>query len=402
MLKLIPWEGAAELLQSQAFTVHTETVPLEEAHDRVLAEEIRAAFPMPPFDKSPFDGFAFRAEETPGTLKIEGEAAAGCRILEPLAPGTAMRIFTGAPVPEGANAVLKAEDTQVKDGSVTIPMTVRPDSNIIRIGEEYPSGIPLLKAGVRIGPAELGVLASQGLASVPVFRKPKVLFLSTGTELSLPGEERSRYGIYNSSFYTLSAYLRRMGFSVLSGGTVPDDLDRIIGKIREGLLGDADLVITTGGASVGDYDYAVRAAETLGLEILFWKVNVKPGGALMAAKTGEKLLLGLSGNPAAAIMSLLTVLQPCLRKRTGEKTGSEELILPIKEDMPKFSTAVRMLRGHGTVRDGVLYFEENAGRGNGHISSFTDCDMIGIVEGGQGHLPAGTKIRVLRLPRDLC
>jgi len=402
MLKLIPWEGAAELLQSQAFTVHTETVPLEEAQDRVLAEEIRAAFPMPPFDKSPFDGFAFRAEETPGTLKIEGEAAAGCRILEPLAPGTAMRIFTGAPVPEGANAVLKAEDTQVKDGSVTIPMTVRPDSNIIRIGEEYPSGIPLLKAGVRIGPAELGVLASQGLASVPVFRKPKVLFLSTGTELSLPGEERSRYGIYNSSFYTLSAYLRRMGFSVLSGGTVPDDLDRITGKIREGLLGDADLVITTGGASVGDYDYAVRAAETLGLEILFWKVNVKPGGALMAAKTGEKLLLGLSGNPAAAIMSLLTVLQPCLRKRTGEKTGSEELILPIKEDMPKFSTAVRMLRGHGTVRDGVLYFEENAGRGNGHISSFTDCDMIGIIEGGQGHLPAGTKIRVLRLPRDLC
>ena len=104
MLKLIPWEGAAELLQSQAFTVHTETVPLEEAQDRVLAEEIRAAFPMPPFDKSPFDGFAFRAEETPGTLKIEGEAAAGCRILKPLAPGTAMRIFTGAPVPKGANA----------------------------------------------------------------------------------------------------------------------------------------------------------------------------------------------------------------------------------------------------------------------------------------------------------
>ena len=153
---------------------------------------------------------------------------------------------------------------------------------------------------------------------------------------------------------------------------------------------------------MGDYDYAVRAAETLGLEILFWKVNVKPGGALMAAKTGEKLFLGLSGNPAAAIMSLLTVLQPCLRKRTGENTGSEDLVLPIKEEMPKFSTAVRMLRGHGTVRDGVLYFEENAGRGNGHISSFEGCDMIGIVEGGQGHLPAETKIRVLRLPRDLC
>ena len=343
-----------------------------------------------------------RAEDVPGELAIRGESAAGCRSLEPLLPGTAMRIFTGAPVPEGANAVSKAEDTEVKGGSVFIPTAVRPDSNIIRIGEEYPSGIPLLKAGRRIGPAEMGILASQGLAAIPVFQKPKVLFLSTGTELSLPGEERSRYGIYNSSFYSLSGYLRRMGFTVLPGGTVPDDLDLITAKIREGLQSEADLVITTGGASVGDYDFAVRAAETLGMEILFWKVNVKPGGALMAARAGGKPVFSLSGNPAAAIMSLLTVLQPGLRKLTGEKTGNEELLLPLKKDMPKFSTAVRMLRGHGTVQDGVLYFEENEGRGNGVISSYSDCSMIGIVEGGQGHLTAGTKIRVLSLPQDLC
>ena len=248
----------------------------------------------------------------------------------------------------------------------------------------------------------MGILASQGLAEIPVFQKPKVLFLSTGTELSLPGEERSRYGIYNSSFYSLSGYLRRMGFTILPGGTVPDDLDLITAKIREGLQSEADLIITTGGASVGDYDFAVRAAETLGMEILFWKVNVKPGGALMAAKAGGKPVFSLSGNPAAAMMSLLTVLQPCLRKLTGEKTGNEELLLPLKKDMPKFSTAVRMLRGHGTVQDGVLYFEENEGRGNGVISSYSDCSMIGIVEGGQGHLTAGTKIRVLSLPQDLC
>ena len=402
MLKLVSWEQATAVLAGQPFRPKTETVPLEEAEDRVLAEEIRAAFPMPPFEKSPFDGYAFRAEEVPGTLKIRGEAAAGCRNLDPLPPGTATRIFTGAPVPEGANAILKKEDTLTEGGSVTIPTPVRPDSNIIRTGEEYQAGTRLLKAGIRIGPAEMGILASQGLAAVPVFQKPKVLFLSTGTELSLPGEKRSRYGIYNSSFYSLSAYLRRMGFTVVSGGTVPDDLERITGKIREGLQGDADLVITTGGASVGDYDYAFRAMETLGLEILFWKVNVKPGGALMAAKTGEKLVIGLSGNPAAAIMSLLTVLQPCLRKRTGENIGNEELVLPLKDDMPKFSTAVRMLRGHEALRDGRLVFEENAGRGNGQISSFAGCSMIGIVEGEQGKLPAGTQIRVLKLPQDLC
>ena len=138
------------------------------------------------------------------------------------------------------------------------------------------------------------------------------------------------------------------------------------------------------------------------MEILFWKVNAKPGGALMAAKAGEKLVLGLSGNPAAAIMSLLVVLQPCLRNRTGEATGNEALTLPIKDEMPKFSTAVRMLRGRGLFLDGVLYFKENAGRGNGQISSFAGCSMIGIIEGGQGRLPAGTRITVLRLPRDLC
>ena len=159
--------------------------------------------------------------------------------------------------------------------------------------------------------------------------------------------------------------------------------------------------MTTGGASVGDYDFAVRAARELSMDILFWKVRAKPGGALMAARKEDKLLISLSGNPAAAIMSLLTVLQPFLRRLTGSDTGNEELTLPLINELPKRSRVVRMLRGHEVIRDGRTWFEENPGRGNGNIASFEGCTMIGIIPGGGEPLPAGTMIRVLRLPSDL-
>ena len=402
MLKQIPFEQAQEILAAQPANPKKEAVRLEDALGRILAEDMTALFPMPPFDKSPFDGFAFRASEVPGTLRIHGESAAGSRSLEPLLPGTAMRIFTGAPVPEEADAILKIEDTEVLGDHVRIAGAIASGTNVIRRGEDYPAGTMLASAGMRLVPASIGVLASQGFGQIPVFRKPKVLLISTGTELAEPGEERARYGIYNSSSYSLSGYLRMMGFEVCRGGNVPDDRARISAMIAEGLAGEADLVLTTGGASVGDYDFAVRAAEDLGMEILFWKVNAKPGGALMAASSGEKLLIALSGNPAAAIMSLLVVLQPYLRKLSGARRGNTELTLPLLNDMPKFSTAVRMLRGHPVIRGNVTFFAENPGRGNGHIASFEDCSLIGIVPGGSGMLRAGETIRVLQLPIDLC
>ena len=401
MLKKVEYEQAMALLAGLPVRPRTETVPLEAALGRNLAEDIRAAFPMPPFDKSPFDGYAFRAQDAPGTLRVCGESVTGCEELPPLTPGTAMRIFTGAPVPEGADAVVKQEETEAVGDAVRIPVSFRPGFNVIRRGEDYPEGAVLLTAGTRLGPAQLGTLATQGLDAIPVYQKPKALFLSTGTELSEPGQPRRRYGIYNSSYYSLSGYLRMMGFDVARGGTLADDLAGISGRIREGLESDADLVITTGGASVGDYDFAMRAARALDMEILFWKVRAKPGGALLAAWNGDKLLLSLSGNPAAAMMSLLVVAQPYLRRLAGSNVGNEQLELPLLNGLTKRSRSVRMLRGHAAIRDGVTWFEENPGRGNGNIASFGNCDMIGIIPGGSEPLPEGAAIRVLRLPPDL-
>ena len=402
MKKHISYEAAAKILLSQPATPRETEVDIEEALWRILARDIRAGFPMPPFDKSPFDGFALNAEETPGTLTIRGETPAGCADPEALLPGTAMRIFTGAPIPEGANTIVKFEDVLSDGRTVTVQEALTPGTNIVRAGEDYPEGELLVSAGSRLSAAQLGLMASQGIRRVPIFEKPKVLILSTGTELSEPGEARLPYGIYNSSYYSLSGYLRCMGFEVRYGGTVPDDRELIEGRIASAMESDADLVITTGGASVGDYDFAVRSAEELGMDILFWKVNMKPGGALMAARSGEKLYIALSGNPAAATMSLLTVVQPFLRRLSGAEIGNTAMELPLLHEMPKSSTAVRMLRGQTTIRDGVTFFDEHPGRGNGHMMSFTHCNLIGIIPANSGSLTAGTVIPALELPEDLC
>lgn len=264
MLKSIEWEAAVEQMSRLTATPKTRTVPLEEAAGRILAETVCARFAMPPFPKSPFDGFAVNAGTLPGTFPISAVIPAGEKTMPTLHPGTAARIFTGAPVPVGADVVFKQEDTEYDSQTVRIQKTLPAGSNVIPVGEDYPSGTVLASAGDRLTPSQLGLIASQGLGEVTVYRRPRVVILSTGSELSAPGTGRSDCGIYNSSYYTLRGYLEAMGFSVAPPRIVPDDLEQIQGAIREALDSDAELLITTGGASVGDYDYALKSAQTLG------------------------------------------------------------------------------------------------------------------------------------------
>lgn len=402
MLKRIDYTQARDILLSQPAAHFPEWVPLETALDRVLARNIYATLPVPSFDKSPFDGFAFRAADVPGTLAIAGEASAGVEELSPLRPGTAMRIFTGAPIPEGADAVVKAEDTETSGGKVRISRSFVPNTNIIKAGETLAPGSLVAKAGTILSPAQLGTLASQGSGSVSVYKKPRAVLINTGSEIVAPGQPCPKYSIYNSSGYSLSGYLRHMGQDVTNAGIVPDEKQRICKAVAEAMASDADIVLTTGGASVGSYDFALETAESIGAEILFWKVNVKPSGALLAAAKNGKLYLGLSGNPAAALMSLLVVIQPYLRKLTGAAVQTEELFLPLREAFSKTSSTCRMLRGHLFIEDGRAYFARHDGQTNGNIASFANCELIGIIPGSAGPLPAGTVIKVLRLPPDIC
>lgn len=409
MLKSIEWEKARDLLLTLPAEAMEETITAGEALDRVLAEDTYAAFPVPPFDKSPFDGYAFRGGETleaspdaPAKFHISGEIAAGDPADTFLGPGTAVRIFTGAPIPPGADAVIKFEQTQADGETVNIPQVVKPGQNVVRTGEDYTAGTLLAGRGTLLTPAYLGVLASQGVSRVSVYKKPVVSVISTGSELVQAGSPRPGFAIYNSSYPTIAGYLRRMGFIVRPSLVVRDDAD-LIRELTEHEMHNADLVITTGGASVGDYDYAVETAQALGAGILFWKVRMKPGGAILAAEKEGKLLLSLSGNPAAAIMGMSIVAQPWLRRLCGLKEFLPETVrLPLKEPLPKKSPCLRLLRGHLEIADGKAFFAENSGRGNGNLSSFENCDLIGFVPAGSGELPAGTMIKAYRLPRQVC
>ena len=392
------WEEAAAKLLRECRPVGTETLPLPETLGRILAAACAARLAVPPFDKSPFDGYACRSADLPGTLRVIGTAAAGCGALPALGPGEALRIFTGAPIPPGANAVFRQEDVEAGDGAVRINDRVLPGTNIVCRGEDVEEGQPLLTAGTRLEPGHLGLLASQGIAQIAVFRRPTAVLIPTGTELAEPGEPCGPCGIYNSSSYVLAAYLERMGFSVRRQPIVPDRPEAVLSALRSALEGPCDLVFTTGGASVGDSDFAERSAAALGCRRLIDKVNMKPGGTLLASRRGDKLLLNLSGNPAAALMSLLTVLRPALRAMTGAREADSFLTLPVRSPMPKTSSAVRMLRGHLLLEDDRAWFLEHQGRGNGNIASFAGCELIGIVPGNSAPLQRGDPIRVLRLP----
>ena len=398
MKEHIEMEEAKRLLEQLPVSPKTEALPLSDSFDRILAEDCFSRLAVPPFDKSPFDGYACRAEDTPGALRVVGVAAAGCGLLPSLGPGEAVRIFTGAPLPAGADTIVKQENVKATCGEVVVPSSCVSGQNVIVKGEDIQPQTLLVGKGTRLGPGHLGLLASQGIDRLPVFRRPGAVLIPTGTELFEPGQERSPHGIYNSSSFTLGATMKKLGLDVYRRDIVPDDAQVVAAAVRPALESDAQVVFTTGGASVGDFDFAVKTAGQLGAEPLFWKVNMKPGGALMVSTWRDKLLVNLSGNPAAAMMSLLVILLPCLERLCGMTCAEEELELPVWSPMPKTCRVKRLLRGHLLVEEGRAWFAEHQGRGNGNLGSFVGCDLIGVVPGGSAPLEKGDVIRALCLP----
>lgn len=395
-------EEAIRLILEQPVICRTEELPLGKALDRVLAEDVFARIDLPSFNKSPFDGYAYRTGDVPGTLQVIGTLTAGTNGILEIGPGEAVKIFTGAPVPASADAVIKLEDVESSADELTIREAAVPGTNVILRGEDVRQGSLLIPAGTRLQPSHLGVLAEQGIAAVPVYCKPRAALCPTGSELRESGESRAEFEIYNSSSYVLCAYLSRMGISTCRCPVIPDEPGAVRSAVEKALASDADVVFTTGGASVGDYDFAKKTAESIGAEPLFWKVRMKPGGALLVSRVGAKLLVSLSGNPAAALMSLLVILRPWLMAMTGSEDRAASVSLPLKEDMPKTSGALRLLRGHLDFTDGVVCFAEHEGRGNGNIVSFEGCELIGLIPGGCGPLKRGDMIQALRLPSELC
>ena len=401
MEKNISADRAEKMLFALPVKSETEAVSVLEACGRILARDITAEIPVPPFDRSPYDGYAFRGEDTenatrenPALLKITEEIPAGSVPQFEIKNGQTAKILTGAPMPKGANATIKYEDTEFSDTEVRIFARITPDTDIVYAGEDVKRGDIVARRGSVVTPPVMGAAASQGMGTVEVVRRPVISIINTGSELCEVGEPLRPAAIYNSNVYTLSGYLSQMGAAAVNRGTVPDEPKEIAARIKKELE-TSDMVITTGGASVGDYDWAVTASEMAGAEILFWKVNMKPGGSIMAAVKDGKVILGLSGSPGAAILGLLRLASPYIKKLCGRdecypKTFEALLTKPAKKSGDK----VRILRGKTEISDAHAYFVENDKRGNATVTSFIGGDAIAEIPENSPSLPAGARVRV--------
>lgn len=391
-------EAAAKLLSIPA-NQGDENLVLTESSGRVIYEDVFAESMIPHFDRSPYDGYAVRGEDTraatkenPVQLSITEEIPAGRVPTMEIGPGQAAKILTGAPIPAGANGTIKYENTEFTDKTVSIFSPVRPNSNIVPAGEDICIGDLIAKRGTSITPPLIGVLASLGICTVPVYKKPMIAIISTGDELQKIDEPLRPAKIRNSSYYSLRAILENEGVEVLDGVIVSDKAEDIAEKIRAAAE-HSDMVITTGGVSVGDYDMVFSAARALGAEMLFRKVQMKPGSATLGAVYNGKVLLGLSGNPASAFVALYMVGMPLVRKLRGlENIESKKIRVTTAEDFKKPSPQRRFVRGRLEVRDGEAMFLHSANQGNGVLSSLIGCDLLGEIPEGSPPVPAGTKI----------
>ena len=380
--------------------VEPERVPLTDCAGRILAEDLTAAENVPPFDRSPYDGYAFRAadtasasRETPVTLEILEEVPAGAVPTKAVVPGTAVKILTGAPIPEGADAVVMYELTEYTASHVRLFAPAKSGENIIRAGEDVKKGQLLAPAGTAIDAGLAGTLAAQGISRPLVYRRPRVGILSTGnevTELDMPLEDGR---IYNSNRYTLAAALLRAGCQALYLGLAGDSVEAIAGLITDALT-HCDALLLTGGVSVGDYDLTPQAMELSGVELLALGVDIKPGMACAYGVKDGKLVCGLSGNPASSLTNFYAVVLPAVNKLCGRREAvPPEITVALSEAFPKKSKNTRFLRGRLDLSDGTAQICLPGDQGNVVISSSIGCDVMALVPAGSGPLPAGTKLK---------
>lgn len=397
-------DAAAQTLLALARPTAAESLPLMAALGRVCFEDMAASIPNPPFARSAYDGFALRAADSqgasgqgPAVLRIVGELPAGTAPMEPLSPGCAVKILTGAPLPPEADAVVAKERVQAEGEALRVFEPLLSGANIAPMGEDIRRGEIIARQGDRLSAAALGLIASQGLGELRVYRRPRVALINTGSELVSAGEPCGAAKIYNTNLYTIGAALEALGAVLSDAGIVPDDTEAIAAAIA-GLLPTHDAVFLTGGASVGDYDYTLGAMEKLGGRVLFWKTAMKPGGAMLAAEIGGKTVVGLSGNPGAAMMGLLRVAAPFVKGLCGRRDSAWPRVrVLLKEPLKKPSPQMRLVSGRLGIEEGQACFYQNARQFNGAISSFSDCELIAEIPAGSEALPAGTLVTAYRI-----
>lgn len=404
MRELVELEEAQFMLEEQVGIMGVEAVTLPEGLGRVAAEDLVAPMSIPPFDRSPLDGYALRAADTLGAirdfpveLRVIEEIPAGRPPAKRVGSGQAAKVLTGAPIPEGADVVVRYEDVKVEADRLFISHPLKAYANYCFAGEDTKKGEVIVPQGLMLTPAALGLLAGMGIKEMPVFKKPKIGILSTGDELVDISEELGPGQIYNSSIYFLTAMIQQQGAIVSRAHTIGDSETAVANELEK-MLDISDMVITTGGVSVGDYDVILRAVTRLGAQVLFWRVNMRPGTAVLGAVKDGKVVICLSGNPGAAFVSFHLLAEPVIRKLAGVRQ-----IKPFKgqallqEEFKKKSSQRRFLRAVAYIEKGSLMVKMSGLHNSGIMKSALNCNALIDVPVKSGELVAGAKVDVVLL-----
>lgn len=380
-------------------TAH-ETVDIFQALGRVLSHDVISPISVPPHDNSAMDGYAFDAsqlsQQTSLTLTVVGTARAGAAWRDKLEPGQCVKIMTGAVLPKGLDTVVPQELVSIDDGRITIPAgLLRAGDNRRKLGEDLVQGQPALKAGQVLTPAALGLLASLGIGTVPVWRKLKLVYFSTGDEILSLGEPAREGAVYDSNRYTVFGLLSRLGCEVTDMGVVRDEPIALEAAFKRAAL-EADAIITSGGVSVGEADYTKVMMKKLG-DVAFWRIAMRPGRPMAVGRIGQSVLFGLPGNPVAVMVTFLAFVRPALLKMMGSSAQEPPLLKAHSlEFLRKKPGRTEYQRGMvSTAPDGSLQVRTTGNQGSGVLSSMVQANGLIVLHHAQGDVAPGELVDVM-------
>lgn len=405
--KMISIEEARARVLAEAAPLPTEIRPLSEVLDSVLAEDIVAPHDVPPFSNSGMDGFAVRAADTvdaspndPALLTVVAVVPAGQVSAVPVREREAAKIMTGAPVPEGADAVVQSEAVEDLGSQVRVFEPIRPGKNVRRAGEDVPAGTRVLAAGTVLGPGEIGLIASLGHPEVRVHRRPRVAIVSTGSELVEVHQALGPGQIRNSNSYALRAQCQQLGVHADVLGIVPDDYESTRRMIQQGL--EYDVLLSTGGVSVGEFDFVKEVQDELGVQRRLWGVAMKPGKPLAFGVREGKLVFGLPGNPVSAMVSFELFVKPALLRMMGHEKPVKSLYRAIMaEDITASDNRVYVVRVRAWRENERWHVSSTGPQGSGMLRSMVGANGLAFVPGGPRGLRAGEEVDFLLLREDM-
>ena len=391
-------EEAQRLVLERAQPLPAERVPLERAAGRVLVEPARAIVDLPPFPSSAMDGFVVRAADVPATLPVVARVAAGRPAERPLEPGEAMAIATGGVVPEGADAVIPFEYVAERDNDVRVDGGVEPGANVRPRGGDLRQGEDVVPVGTRLGPAQLGALAAAGVADVVCGTVPSAAVLATGTELRRPGEPLAPGEVYEANGLILETQLRSAGASVERLTAVADDEDAHREALARGL--EHDVLVTSGGVSVGPHDLVRRVEAELGVDEVFWRVAVKPGKPVSFGVRGGTLVFGLPGNPVSSLVAFELFVRPAVLALQGAQDALPPFapgrLAAAARRNPTRDELVRA-RLRPSEDEAAVELEPLSGQESHMIARSAAAEALVLIPRGEGALEAGSAVRYLRL-----